>query len=227
MTDYEDETTNLSVDEATAMSLLETLQELIETASASFPMTSFAKINRAQALDLLEQVREALPRDVVNADSIVNEANVVLARADEEARVRLEDATHQADTTLESARQEAENLHEQAQQQAQDINARAQQEAERLVSEAQAEADRLIADAQANAERLISAESVLQEANARANQVIRNAEREANRLTIDANQYARAQMDALVAQASEVAQVAAGGRDAIDNRLAGLEGYEA
>ncbi|MBV7363802.1 hypothetical protein KRX54_05100 [Actinomycetaceae bacterium TAE3-ERU4] len=222
MSNFDDETTNLYFDEATAMSLLGSLQDMFESASGTFPLGTFAKINRDQALDLIAQIREALPRDVQNADGIVSEANEVLARADEESQARLSDATAEAKRITEQSQMEANTMVEDAKVQAEQISSAAQEEAKRHLAGANEQAQQILEDARAQAERLISAEEVLQEANSRAQQVIKQAEHEANKLTVDANQYARHQMDELVKRASEVAKIAAGGRDAIDARLSHL-----
>lgn len=195
------------LDEATALSLIDYVHDLVVDARA-LPMSASVMVNKAQMLDLLEQIREALPRDVVAADSIVNEANSVLDRASNEAQSHIDDAQVRANSILEDAEQEARTITE---------NARTQ--AERVVSEARRQAEQITVDAQAQAERLVSAEEVLRVATERAHDTVRRARLQADKLTVESHEYARTQMDELVQQAMHVARVAEGGRDRIDERM--------
>ncbi|OKL50119.1 hypothetical protein [Boudabousia marimammalium] len=221
MSEYEEsyetetaETGAVANDESTALALIDYVHDLVTEARA-LPMSASVLINKAQVLDLLEQIREALPRDVLNADDIVNRADLVLERATQEADARLRDAGVRAETILAEANEEAKT-----------IQANATNQADLTINESNTRAEQIIADAQAQAERLISAEEVLQVATERGQQVTRAAETEADRLMTNANEYVFEKMNDLMQAALDVARVAEGGRDRIEQRMADRSGYE-
>jgi cell division septum initiation protein DivIVA len=105
---------------------LDELSALVEGARA-MPMSASCVVNRAQVLDLLDEVRSLLPTSLDQADDILAErdgivgaarvsAAEVLAAADEEARVRVSDhevyraALAEADAVRAEAEAEAERM---------------------------------------------------------------------------------------------------------------------
>lgn len=108
--------------------LLDALTDVIERAR-SMPMSSSVLVNRNEALDLLDELREALPTQITRADEVLSDASHVF-----------EDAQSQAEEIIASARERAQQLVAQ----------------ERVVVEAQAQAQRIIAEAHATAGALMN-----------------------------------------------------------------------
>lgn len=105
---------------------LEALDRLIREAK-SFPLSASAAIPREEALNLIRELRDTLPRETEEAREVLGERDRVLA-----------DAKAEADRLIGEARQERARLVAE----------------ESVVKEAQRESQRIRNDAQAAAERL-------------------------------------------------------------------------
>jgi len=138
--------------------LYETVDELttvIENAR-SVPMSGSCMVPRDHLLDLLDDLREALPEDVQAAGAIVEQRTEILQQAQAEAE-RLTGRTRtETDQLLASAHRQRDDLLGTARRQRDELLARAQAEAEQLLADAEVEADQLIADGRARREALIA-----------------------------------------------------------------------
>lgn len=74
---------------------LDELSELVHDARA-MPMSASCIVNRGQVLDLIEDIREALPDELRDADKLLAERERVVAEAREEADVLLVQAREDA-----------------------------------------------------------------------------------------------------------------------------------
>jgi cell division septum initiation protein DivIVA len=188
--------------------LYETVDELttvIENAR-SVPMSGSCMVPRDHLLDLLDDLREALPEDVQAAGAIVEQRTEILQQAQAEAERLTGNTRTETEQMLAAAHRQRDELLGTARRQRDDLLARAQAQAEQLLAEAEAEADRLVADGRAHREALI-AEAV--------------AEHE--RLITETEVYrgAVARADELGAQtATEVARMRAEVDQYVDSRLA-------
>ncbi|EWC60972.1 Cell division initiation protein [Actinokineospora spheciospongiae] len=99
------------------------------------PMTSGCVVPRGDVLELLDEVRDALPTEVDDAQDVLDRKDEIIGAAE-----------HAAESMLSKARLDAETM-----------VADARAEADRLVAEAAAHADRLVADAQDEADRVAAA----------------------------------------------------------------------
>jgi len=130
--------------------LLDALTDVIERAR-SMPMSSSVLVNRNEALDLLDELREALPTQLTRADEVLSDASVVY-----------EDAQAQAEQIIAAARERAQQLVSQqavvveANKRAQEIIEHAQTSAQRLTSEADDYCDRRLADFEIDLGKLLS-----------------------------------------------------------------------
>lgn len=149
------------------LSLLEKLESILG-ASTRVPATRKALVDVGKALELLDRIREALPRDLQEAeellarrDSILNqalmEARRIKAAADDEARARVEE-----NEVTREAYQRAEAILNEARNRADLLLSEARREANRLVREAEEFADARIGEANRYAQEiLLKLESVL------------------------------------------------------------------
>ena len=94
------------------------------------PIGAGVVVDRRRLLDLVDQMRAALPNEIKEADDLLRRRNEVLQRAEEDAEIKLRRAQAQIDELL-----------------SQDAIVReAQARAEMLVREAEARCDRMLLD---------------------------------------------------------------------------------
>jgi cell division septum initiation protein DivIVA len=182
--------------------LYETVDELttvIENAR-SVPMSGSCMVPRDHLLDLLDDLREALPEDVQAAGAIVEQRTEILQQAQAEAerltgRTRSETeqllaaAHRQRDDLLGTARRQRDELLARAQAQAEQLLADAEGEAEALVADGRAHREALIAEAVAEHERLITETEVYRGAVSRADELGAQTATDVARMRAEVDQY--------------------------------------
>jgi cell division septum initiation protein DivIVA len=89
--------------------LIAQLVELVETARA-VPMSGSCVVPREHTLDLLDDLHESVPAELVEARQILARREALLAEADEIHRQATERAAAEAEALLAEARQEASEL---------------------------------------------------------------------------------------------------------------------
>ena len=109
------------------------------------PIGTGVVVDRRRLLDLVDQMRAALPNEIREAEDILHRKTEIIARAEEEAQIKLKRAGEQIDQMLE---------HESVMREA---NARA----EVIIREAEARGDRMLLDAETQARsRMAEAEKL-------------------------------------------------------------------
>jgi hypothetical protein len=112
------------------LQLIDRLEELFNESKA-IPLTRNVMVDEDRMLDIIDQMRIAIPEEVKKAQQLLGQRDRVLAQAQEEAN-----------RTIEIARQKADQLV------AKDMVAQeAQRRADQILAQARAEADRIRADA--------------------------------------------------------------------------------
>ncbi|NKX92987.1 hypothetical protein HF995_06810 [Sanguibacter hominis ATCC BAA-789] len=122
------------------LALLDALTDIVHSARA-MPMSASVLVNRAEMLDLLDQVRAALPEQLSRADEVLSEADQRLADAEEQAE-RIIAAARARATQLVTQEQVAV----QAQAHAHELVTRAQEETTQMRLEADDYCDRRLAE---------------------------------------------------------------------------------
>ncbi|OGO50077.1 MAG: hypothetical protein A2148_06185 [Chloroflexi bacterium RBG_16_68_14] len=115
--------------------LIDRLEERIGEARR-LPIGTGSVIDRRRLLDLVDQLRAAVPAEVREAQETLKNKDEVLAKADEDAALRLA----RADEEVERRVKESE-VAKAAEVRAEQIIAEARAEAERLIEEARRQAD--------------------------------------------------------------------------------------
>ncbi|TAM93690.1 MAG: hypothetical protein EPN43_00225 [Jatrophihabitans sp.] len=113
--------------------LLSELVDTVETARA-VPMSSSCVLPRERMLDLLDELRDVLPLEMIEARRIVATKDAVLHEAYEQAREVRERSVAEADTVMADARHHAQTLVDEAQGQVRDALAASHAEHAQLVS---------------------------------------------------------------------------------------------
>lgn len=194
---------------------LDALVTVVEEARG-VPMTSNCVVPRGDVLELLDDVREALPGELDDAqdvldrrDDIVGEAEreaeanrtgsqadaeQMLADAHAEATRLVEEARAEAEQTLAQARHEAERAVGEGRRQYTELTDRARAEAERLDAAGRAAYDRYATDGLAEQARLVSQTEVVRTAHAEGARVVDAAQAESERLRRECDGYVDAKL---------------------------------
>jgi cell division septum initiation protein DivIVA len=199
--------------------LYETVDELttvIENAR-SVPMSGSCMVPRDHLLDLLDDLREALPEDVQAAGAIVEQRTEILQQAQAEAERLTGRTRSETEQLLAAAHRQRDELLGTARRQRDELLARAQAQAEQLLADAEGEAEALVADGRAHREALIA------EGRAHREALLAEAVAEHERLITETEVYrgAVSRADELGAQtATDVARMRAEVDQYVDSRLA-------
>ena len=132
-----------------AEALLDELERLLK-AGHRFPFGSRVMVDEEEMRAMIEDVRQALPADVLEARQVLSERDRVL----DEARQEAERIVRDAQGYVERLADESTVVH-QAHQRAEDILGRAEQSARDIRHGARVYADRALGDAVAALERVV------------------------------------------------------------------------
>jgi cell division septum initiation protein DivIVA len=225
--------------------LLAELIELIETAR-TLPLSTSCVLPRERLLDLLDELREALPPELDESRRVLDARDRLLQAAFAEASEARKNATQDADTIVADAQHNAQQLGRLADERAAAVLAGARAEHDRLVSASVVHQAAAAASAQLQAEAAAYDEDLRARADAY-DQVVREraeeyerevrsaadhyarearaeAERYATKLSADAEGYAERTLDELGATLRRAAATADQGRLALAERHALTQG---
>ncbi|MBV7295197.1 DivIVA domain-containing protein [Corynebacterium sp. TAE3-ERU12] len=189
---------------------LDQLNQIVEEAYG-VPMTTNCMVPRREVADLLDQIRDALPAEIDDAqdvldqrDDIINDAEqraaATVADAEAEAIRRVDEATDRAEATIADAEErasmtvakaqdEAERRREDADREYRQVTDRAAAEADRLVTAGNAAYDRSVQEGLEEQQRLISDSEVVREATEEARRINEAAHADSNRLRGECDRY--------------------------------------
>lgn len=192
--------------------VFEALDELVQTVEQAYgvPMTQNCMVPRAEMLGLLDDLRNALPIEVDDAQDVLDqrdeiiraaedhklelettaerEANELLARAREDSEHMLADAENRAHASVAKAQEEADRLVSGAHREAQATIDRANAEADRLVQSGNEQYQRSVDEGLAEQHRLVSEAEVVRRANEEAHRIVDAAHADSNRLRSECDQ---------------------------------------
>lgn len=178
---------------------LDALVTVVEEAR-SVPMTAGCIVPRGDVLELLDDVREALPAELDDAQDVLDRRDEIVGVAEEEAARTRSAAQAEADDlrartraeveeALAQARHEAERIVADARRAAASVTDAARDEADRLAAAGQAAHERYVADGRTEQARLVSQTEVVRAARAEAARIVEAAEAEAVRLRHECDAY--------------------------------------
>ena len=142
--------------------LIDRLEELFNE-SKTFPLTHNVIVDEDRMLDLIDQMRIAIPEEVKKAQQLLGQRDRVLAQAQEEANRTLELARQKSDqmvlkdSVMQEAARRAEQIVAQARNEAENIRADADEYAMNSLTQLQDELER-ISNQVANGIRLLKDE---------------------------------------------------------------------
>lgn len=121
-----------------ALKLIDELEKLVENGS-TLPFSSKALINPEEALEIIGELKEALPKEVVEAREIVSQKNQMLVEAQNDAEAIRQDAENSLQQMIDTneitrnATERAELIVENAQKSAKDIRVGTQHHADKIL----------------------------------------------------------------------------------------------
>ena len=228
--------------------VFETLDELVQTVEEAYgvPMTANCMVPRRDVLVLLDELRNAFPAELDDAQDVLDQRDVIIsdaeasaaesiAAAEEEARRimdeaedrsrrMVEDAENRAHATVAEAQEEASRRREDADREYRQVTERAAAEAERQVASGNAAYDRSVQDGLAEQERLVSESTVVREANDQARRIIDAAHADSNRLRGECDVYVDDKLAEFEASLSSTLRTIGRDRAAL-RKGAGASGY--
>ncbi|MGH3900015.1 MAG: DivIVA domain-containing protein [Pseudonocardiaceae bacterium] len=136
--------------------VFEALDELVTTVEEArgVPMTSSCMVPRGDVLELLDDVRDAIPAELDDAQDVLDHRDELVDTAQREAQREREEARNEAAQAVNKARAEADRLLVEARTRAESMVAEAQAEAERIAATGRQEYQELTGRAEAEAERM-------------------------------------------------------------------------
>lgn len=181
------------------MEVLRLLEEL-ETQvvdGARFHLFGMALIDEEKFLVTLQQIRQAVPRDIVEADVVNRESQRMLLEAQRESERLRSEAKTEADHLLKNAREDSDRATSEARQEADRVTREAREDAEQLAATARQDCEKMRSDATLEAKNIVEqsreqGQGIYAEAVAEANRMVSNhettqrAHREAERIVNDA-----------------------------------------
>lgn len=144
------------------LQLIDRLEELFNE-SKSIPLTRNVMVDEDRMLDIIDQMRIAIPEEVKKAQQLLGQRDRVLAQAQEEANRTLELARQKSDqmvlkdSVMQEAARRAEQIVAQARNEAENIRADADEYAMNSLTQLQDELER-ISNQVANGIRLLKDE---------------------------------------------------------------------
>ncbi|GAA4887083.1 DivIVA domain-containing protein [Saccharopolyspora cebuensis] len=139
--------------------VFEALDELVTIVeeARSVPMTSGCVVPRGDVLELLDDVRDALPQELDDAQDVLDHRDDVVSKAEAHAEQAMTGSRSEAERTVSSARAEAEQILAQAREQADELIAEARATAEQTVTTGRREYEDYIGRAQSESDRMVQA----------------------------------------------------------------------
>ncbi len=207
---------------------LDEIVTLIEQARG-VPMSTSAMVPRDHVLDLLDELRDRLPPEVIQAKAVLDQRGDLLEAAQLEADRIVSGARQEADAIAARARADAEHIQAIAGQRQAELSAVGQREHERLVSEgtrlraeliaqAQQQHDELLAQGHSERARLISESEVYRSAVSRADELGAATAAEADVMRREVDGYVDAKLADFEATLSHLLRSVEHGRANVGSR---------
>ncbi|QGU02320.1 V-type ATP synthase subunit E [Corynebacterium kalinowskii] len=193
--------------------VFEALDEMVQTVEQAYgvPMTANCMVPRNDMLALLDDLRNALPVELDDAQDVLDQREEIIRGAEDKAADIVEDADREANDLVTTARHDADVMVSDAENRAHATVSKAQDDAGRMVDDARREADALVDRATAESERLekqardsydravqeglaeqqrlVSESEVVRRANEEAHRVVDAAHTDSNRLRMECDTY--------------------------------------
>jgi vacuolar-type H+-ATPase subunit H len=141
------------------MYLLDRLEEALATGSR-LPLTARTLVDEQECLDILDQMRVAMPSEIKEARRVIAERDSVMAQAHDESERIIRSAEHRANrlveehTLVRNAQLRANQIEEQAEQEAMNIRDEAEKYAETVLTRVQERLEQALTNVRAGLREL-------------------------------------------------------------------------
>lgn len=224
---------------------MDDLQQMVEQAYG-VPMTANCMVPRREVLDILDEMRNAIPVELDDAQDVLDhrdniivdaqqqsdsmiadaeaERDAILADATARADEILQDAQDRATATVAQAEAEADHLVSDARREYEQVTGRAEAEAERLITSGNESYQRSVDEGIAEQQRLVSESEVVRNAEAEAHRIVESAHADSDRLRTECDRYVDSTLSEFENSLNETLRVVNRDRAAL-RKGAGAAGY--
>jgi cell division septum initiation protein DivIVA len=170
------------------LAALDELTEVVQEARG-VPMSAACVLPRGTVLGLIEDIRDALPSELQDAQEVLDRREDLVAQAQERLAGAIEQGEVERERLVSTAREQAAEMMRSAQEHGARTVAAAQAQAQAIVAAARAEAGTTVAAARHEAVRLVEDTEVYRTAAARAGQITDQATAQARTMAAEVEEY--------------------------------------
>lgn len=201
--------------------VIEALEQKIST-SRRVPMTGYSMVDGGAVIDLIGQMRIALPKAVIQAQAVLEEQEKILADARAEADRTADKADAIYADTVNKANEIRDQIHQEADQYDKTTRENARQESEAMIADAQTRAEAILFNAQQQAQKMVDENEITRRAQAYAMETRERAEKDADSIYNQACVHADKMLSGAAAALSRSAGELAALRDNLLNQTPGM-----
>lgn len=193
--------------------VFECLDEMVKIVDQAYgvPMTPNCMVPRAEMQRLMDELRDALPTELDDAQDVNDRADEIIDSAQQNADALVQDATEEAEQLTRNAQEESDRMIQDATDRAHRLVADAEEEADTIISRAREDSHRMVSNAEdeakrlvdqgnasydrsvneglAEQKRLVSEAEVVRRANEEAHRIVEEAHAASNKLRTDCDTY--------------------------------------
>ena len=201
--------------------VIEALEQKINTARR-VPMTGYSMIDGGALLDLIGQMRIALPKAVVQAQDVLDQEEEILTNARNEADKTADRADAIYADTVGKANAIREQIHQEADEYDKTTREAARKESEAMIADAQTRAEAIILNAQQQAQKMVDENEITRRAQAYAMETRDRAQQDADNIYNQACMHADKMLSGAAAALSRSAGELAALRDNLLSQNPGM-----
>ena len=194
--------------------VIEALEQKINSARR-VPMTNFSMVDGGALIDLIGQMRIALPKAVVEAQGVLEQQEQILSGAREEADRTADKADAIYADTVSKANAIRDQIHTEADEYDKTTREKARLESEAMIADAQTRAEAIIFGAQQQAQKMVDENEITRRAQAYAMETRERAEKDADSIYNQACVHADKMLSGAAAALSRSAGDLAALRDSL------------
>ena len=201
--------------------VIEALEQKINTARR-VPMNGYSMIDGGALIDLIGQMRIALPKAVVQAQEVLDQQEEILSNARTEADKTADRADAIYADTVGKANTIRDQIHQEADEYDKKTREAARQESEAMIADAQARAEAIILNAQQQAQKMVDENEITRRAQAYAMETRDRAQQDADSIYNQACVHADKMLSGAAAALSRSANDLASLRDQLLSQGGGM-----
>ncbi len=192
--------------------VIEALEQKVGSAR-KVPMTNLSMMDGSVLIDLIGQLRIALPKAVLEAQEIIRSREDILAKARTEADKTADKADAIYADTVNKANAIKDQIHSEADEYDRTTRERAKSDSDAMIADAQTRAEAILFNAQQQAQKMVDENEITRRAQAYAMETRERAEKDADSIYTQACVHADKMLSGAAAALSRSANELAALRD--------------